>query len=159
MSIFFAVYINNRKMGDNSWRSSTVQDFVRNFLNAVTSLQSGSTVDNRSVERSCGVEFNSVSDEISARFRIPRQAIQARGNTRTTSSNRSSSSTATSCNFFRQATYNPRLNYSQTKVPAGRRASWAGESSSSSNTCTKMYVCCLVQIGITCHEVPLRRTY
>ena len=60
-------------MGDRPADRRSVQDFVRNVINAVTNLQTRSNQRGND-EESSRAEFESITDKVNAQFQIPRQA-------------------------------------------------------------------------------------
>ena len=86
-------------MADRPADRRSVQDFVRNVINAVTNLQTKSNQRGNN-EESSRAEFESIADEANAQFQIPRQG--SRG-LRT--------ATATTSTIVPSTSFNPRQNY------------------------------------------------
>lgn len=96
---FIFLYVN---MADRPPDRRSVQDFVRNIINAVTNLQTQTSQveENRKREESSSAAFTALSDELNARFQIPRGASQGRR-----------IATVTNSTIVPAATFNPRQNY------------------------------------------------
>ena len=89
-------------MADRPPDRRSVQDFVRNIINAVTNLQTETSQveESRKREESSSAAFTALSDELNARFQIPRGASQGRR-----------IATVTNSTIVPAATFNPRQNY------------------------------------------------
>ena len=86
-------------MADRPADRRSVQDFVRNVINAVTNLHTRSN-QRENNEESSRAEFESINDEVNARFQIPRQASRGRR-----------IATATTSTIVPAASFNARQNY------------------------------------------------
>lgn len=96
---FVFLYAN---MADHPPDRRSVQDFVRNVINAVTNLQTQTSQVERN-EESSSAAFTALGDELNARFQIPRGGA---------SPGRTNIATATNSTIVPAASFNPRQNYS-----------------------------------------------
>ena len=66
------------RMGDRPAVRTSVQDLVRNVINAVTNLQTRSNQRRDNEKKRSRAEFESITDKVNAQFQIPRQASRGR---------------------------------------------------------------------------------
>ena len=86
-------------MADRPADRRSVQDFVRNVINAVTNLQTRSNQRGNN-EESSRAEFESITDEVNTQFQMPRQGSRGRR-----------TATATTSTIVPPISFNPRQNY------------------------------------------------
>ena len=106
-------------MADRPADRRSVQDFVRNVINAVTNLQTRSNQRGNN-EESSRAEFESITDEVNAKFQIPRQGSRGRR-----------TATATTATIVPSTSFNPWQNYTfqQTRrCPRGGARNFASTS-------------------------------